>query len=100
MYDRAAAPVAVATGVAYSLAPTRIRVVRDFGITGEYSEAFAQEEIAQALEVTVDTVDGRMRMMRDQFRRRMAKLGMLPDMLPLAVIVSHPSAIHTLREAA
>jgi hypothetical protein len=38
-------------------------------------------------------------MMRDRFRRRVAKLGMLPDMLPLAVIVSHPSAIDTLREA-
>jgi hypothetical protein len=40
-YDLAAAPVAVATGVVYPLAPTRIPVVRDFGITGEYSQAFA-----------------------------------------------------------
>lgn len=40
-YDLAAAPVAVATGVVYPLAPTRLPVVRDFGITGEYSQAFA-----------------------------------------------------------
>jgi len=40
-YDLAAAPVAVATGVVYPLAPTRIAVLRDFGITGEYSQAFA-----------------------------------------------------------
>jgi hypothetical protein len=40
-YDLAAAPVAVATGVVYPLAPTHIPVVRDFGITGEYSQAFA-----------------------------------------------------------
>ncbi|HEX8792773.1 MAG TPA: hypothetical protein VF765_17630 [Polyangiaceae bacterium] len=40
-YDLAAAPVAVASGVVYPLAPTRIPFVRDFGITGEYSQAFA-----------------------------------------------------------
>lgn len=40
-YDLAAAPVAVASGVVYPLAPTRIPVARDFGITGEYSQAFA-----------------------------------------------------------
>jgi len=40
-YDLAAAPVAVATAVVYPLAPTRIPVLRDFGITGEYSQAFA-----------------------------------------------------------
>lgn len=40
-YDLAAAPVAVASGVVYPLAPTRLPVLRDFGITGEYSQAFA-----------------------------------------------------------
>lgn len=40
-YDLGAAPVAVATGVVYPLASTRIPVARDFGITGEYSQAFA-----------------------------------------------------------
>ncbi len=40
-YDLAAAPVAVATGVVYPLASTRIPVARDFGITGAYSQAFA-----------------------------------------------------------
>ncbi|HTQ44131.1 MAG TPA: hypothetical protein VMI75_15335 [Polyangiaceae bacterium] len=40
-YDLAAAPVAVATGVVYPLSPTHIPVLRDFGITGEYSQAFA-----------------------------------------------------------
>jgi hypothetical protein len=40
-YDLAAAPMAVASGVVYPLAPTHIPVVRDFGITGEYGQAFA-----------------------------------------------------------
>jgi hypothetical protein len=40
-YGLLAAPVAVATGVVYPLASTRIPVARDLGITGEYSQAFA-----------------------------------------------------------
>jgi hypothetical protein len=35
-----------------------------------------------------------------QAERRTANLRMLPDMLPLEVIVSNPSAIDTLRKAA
>jgi FixJ family two-component response regulator len=69
-------------------------------ILQEVASGSPQEEIAQDLEVTVDTVDGRMRMMRDRFRRRTAKLRMLPDLLPLEVIVSNPSATDTLRKAA
>ncbi len=40
-YDLAAAPIAVASGAVYPLAHTHIPFVRDFGITGEYSQAFA-----------------------------------------------------------
>jgi RNA polymerase sigma factor (sigma-70 family) len=57
-------------------------------------------QIGEDLGITADTVEGRMRMMRDRFRSRMAKLGMLPGVLPLHVIVSQPAAIATLRKAA
>jgi hypothetical protein len=40
-YDLNGAPVAVVSGVVYPLAWTHLPVVRDFGITGEYGQAFA-----------------------------------------------------------
>ena len=58
------------------------------------------EEIAQDMGTTDRAVEWRMGVMRKTFRARMAKLGMLPGMLPLRVIVSAPAAIATLREAA
>ncbi len=58
------------------------------------------EEIAKELRITADTVEGRMRMMRERYRSRMAKLGLLPGMQPLHVIVSTPGAIEMLRKAA
>jgi len=58
------------------------------------------EEIALELEITTDTVEGRVRRMRERFRRRLAKLGMLPGMWPLELVVSTPAAIETLRRAA
>jgi len=58
------------------------------------------EEIAQELRITADTVKGRMRMMRERYRTRMARLGMLSGMQPLEVIVSRPLAIEVLRKAA
>jgi RNA polymerase sigma factor (sigma-70 family) len=64
------------------------------------AEGCSYEEIAQELRMTADTVEGRMRMMRERYRRRMAKLGMLPGMQPLEVLVSTPTAIETLRKAA
>ena len=41
----------------------------------------------------------RMRTMRKRFRRRMARLRLLPNVLPLRVIVTIPTAIETLRAA-
>ncbi len=39
------------------------------------AEGRTHEEIAQQLRITADTVEGRMRMMRDRYRSRMAKAG-------------------------
>jgi RNA polymerase sigma factor (sigma-70 family) len=64
------------------------------------ADGCSHEEIALELCITADTVEGRLRMMRDRYRTRMAKLGMLPGMQPLEVIVSTPTAIETLRKAA
>jgi DNA-directed RNA polymerase specialized sigma24 family protein len=58
------------------------------------------EEIALDLKLTADTVEGRMRMMRERYRRRVAKLGLLAGVQPLELLVSRPLAIETLRRAA
>jgi DNA-directed RNA polymerase specialized sigma24 family protein len=58
------------------------------------------KQIGRALRLTPDAVEGRMRMMRDRYRSQMAKLGLLPNMLPLHVIVRTPSAVEMLRRAA
>jgi DNA-directed RNA polymerase specialized sigma24 family protein len=58
------------------------------------------EAIAADLAITPDLVDWRLRTMRKVFRGRMARLGMLPGMQPLRVIVSAPQAIPVLRRAA
>jgi DNA-directed RNA polymerase specialized sigma24 family protein len=57
-------------------------------------------EIAEDLGITEHLAKWRTRVMRKVFRMRMARLGMLPDILPLRVIVSIPSAVATLRQAA
>jgi RNA polymerase sigma factor (sigma-70 family) len=59
-----------------------------------------QQEIGEGLGITVDAIERRMRTMRKAFRARMARLGMLPDMQPLHVLVSTPGAIPELRRAA
>jgi DNA-directed RNA polymerase specialized sigma24 family protein len=58
------------------------------------------EEIALDLGIPTDTVEWRVRVMRKAFRTRLAKLGMLPGMLPLRVIASATGAIEALRKAA
>jgi RNA polymerase sigma factor (sigma-70 family) len=58
------------------------------------------EEVGEDLGISDQAVKGRLSTMRSVFRARMAKLGMLPGMQPLRVIVSAPSAIATLRQAA
>lgn len=60
----------------------------------------AHQEIANDLGITDQAVKGRLGTMRSVFRARMARLGLLPGMQPLHVIVSVPAAIARLREAA
>jgi DNA-directed RNA polymerase specialized sigma24 family protein len=58
------------------------------------------QEIADDLGITDRAVEWRLGVMRRAFRARMAKLGILPGMQPLHVLVSEPLAIPTLRRAA
>ncbi len=57
-------------------------------------------ENAERLGVSEDLAETRYRRMKDTYRRRMAKLGLLPDIIPLRLIVSAPQAISRLRGAA
>jgi hypothetical protein len=57
-------------------------------------------EVAEPLGISEDLAQTRHRRMKDTYRRRMAKLGLLPDMMPLRPIVSQPRAISRLRGAA
>lgn len=58
------------------------------------------KEIGDELGITDRAVEGRVGTMRDLYRHRMARLGLLPWLQPLQVIVSTPGAIETLRKAA
>ncbi len=58
------------------------------------------EEIGDDLGITLWAVRGRLDTMRKKFRQRMAKLGLLPSMQSLTVVVSSPAAIEDLRRAA
>jgi DNA-directed RNA polymerase specialized sigma24 family protein len=58
------------------------------------------EEIGQDLGITADAVERRTRTMRKAFRMRMARLGLLPQMQPLLVLLRNPSAVPMPREAA
>jgi hypothetical protein len=50
--------------------------------------------------ISEDLAETRHCRMKDTYRRRMVKLGLLPDMMPLRLIVSEPRAISRLRGAA
>jgi FixJ family two-component response regulator len=56
--------------------------------------------IAEAIGISEELAKWRMRQMKRIFRERLEELGMLPRMKPLRLIVSEPSAIALLREAA
>jgi len=58
------------------------------------------KEIAADLGITDLAVKGRMRTMAAAFRRRMARLGLLPGMDGLRLVVSRAGAVETLRRAA
>jgi hypothetical protein len=57
-------------------------------------------EVAEPLGISEDLAETRHRRMKDTNRRRMTKLGLLPDMMPLRLIVSEPRPISRLRGAA
>jgi hypothetical protein len=57
-------------------------------------------EIAEPLDISEDLAETRYRRMKDTYRRRMTKLGLLPDMVPLRLVVSEPRAISRLRGVA
>ena len=57
-------------------------------------------EVAEPLRTSEDPAETRHRRMKDVYGRRMTKLGPLPDMVPLRLIVSEPRAISRLRGAA
>ena len=58
------------------------------------------DEIGRDLGITLWAVRGRLDTMRKVFRQKMAKLGMLPSMQSLTLIVSSPGAVDVLRNAA
>lgn len=58
------------------------------------------QEVAEDLGITMWAVKGRLDTMRDAYRARLARLGMLPRMQCLRVIVSLPGAIESLRKVA
>jgi RNA polymerase sigma factor (sigma-70 family) len=57
-------------------------------------------EIARDLRISKDAVEGRMREMRRICRDRMEKLGMVPRLQPLRLVVCNPVAMTLLRAAA
>ncbi len=57
-------------------------------------------EIAEPLGISTDLAETRYRRMKDTYRRRMAKLNLLPNTVPLRLIVSEPGVITRLRGAA
>jgi DNA-directed RNA polymerase specialized sigma24 family protein len=57
-------------------------------------------KIGEDIKLSPDLVEWRMREMRRIYRQRMTKLGIVPGMKPLHVIVCNPSAVRLLREAA
>jgi len=60
----------------------------------------SMREIGEEIGITRRAVEGRLGTMRDLYRHRMARLGLLPWLQPLEAIVSTPAAIETLRKAA
>jgi RNA polymerase sigma factor (sigma-70 family) len=58
------------------------------------------QEVAEDLGITMWAVKGRLDTMRDAFRGRLAKLGILPGMPCLRVVASLPGAIESLRKVA
>jgi RNA polymerase sigma factor (sigma-70 family) len=58
------------------------------------------KQIGDDLGITDRAVEGRLGTMQQLYRSQMARLGLLPWLQPLHVIVSRPMAIETLRKAA
>jgi hypothetical protein len=65
------------------------------GIAGNRS----RKEIASELGITDRAVEGRMGTMLENLRKRVGRLGPVPEMDCLRLVVSRPGAIETLRRA-
>jgi hypothetical protein len=65
-----------------------------------FAAGCSYEEIAEGLGISADTAEWRMRRMKEIYRTRMAKLGLLPNRAPLRLVVSQPGAITSLRSVA
>ncbi len=67
-------------------------------------EAFASgctySEIGECLGISADLAEWRLRRMKDLYRTRLAKRGLLPNRAPLRLVVSRPGAITSLRRVA
>lgn len=57
-------------------------------------------EIAEGLRISAELARWRLREMKEIYRKRLAKLGLLPDRAPLRLVVSNPGAIASLRSVA
>jgi hypothetical protein len=57
-------------------------------------------EVAEPLGFSENLAETRYRRMKDTYRRRMTKLGLSPDRIPVLLIVSEPRTISRLRGAA
>ncbi len=69
-------------------------------ILGGVASRFTWAEVAEPLGISEHLAKTRHRRMKETYRRHMTKLGLLPDVIPLPLLVSEPQAISRLRGAA
>lgn len=74
--------------------PLGVDILEGFACGHSYAE------IGESLGINADVAEWRMRTMRKLYRKRMTKLGLLPGMTPLRLVVSKPGAVARLRSVA
>jgi DNA-directed RNA polymerase specialized sigma24 family protein len=65
-----------------------------------FSSGCSYAEIGESLGISADTAEWRLREMKEIYRRRLAKLGLLPNRAPLRLVIPQPGAITSLRRVA
>jgi RNA polymerase sigma factor (sigma-70 family) len=65
-----------------------------------FASGLSYAKIARGLGISADLAEWRLREMKEIYRERLAKLGLLPNRAPLRLVVSNPGAITSLRRAA